>query len=71
MSNCPSRKWKGTPKPVAPDCDYILFIELPWPGESEGILRSSSQALTCPSIYLARWSLRTVPLIAERQAGRM
>ena len=27
-----------------------LFIKLPWPGESEGTFRSSSQAATCPPL---------------------
>ena len=30
---------------------YILFTKLPWPGDSEGTFRSSSQAATCPSVY--------------------
>ena len=33
--------------------------------------RSSSQAATCPSVYHTRWRLHTVPLIAERQAGKL
>ena len=33
--------------------------------------RSSSQAATCPSVYRTRWRLHTVPLIAERQAGKL
>ena len=53
------------------DCNYILFIKLPWPGDSEGTFRSSSQAATCPSVYHTRWRLHTVPLIAERQAGKL
>ena len=50
-------------------CNYILFTELPWPGDSEGTFRSSSQAATCPSVYHTRWRLHTVPFNAERQAG--
>ena len=50
-------------------CNYIFFTKLPWPGDSEGTFRSSSQAATCPSVYHTRWRLHTVPLIAERQAG--
>ena len=30
---------------------YILFTKLPWPGDSEGTFRSSSQAATYPSVY--------------------
>ena len=33
--------------------------------------QSSSQAATCPSVYHTRWRLHTVPLIAERQAGKL
>ena len=53
------------------NCNYILFPKLPWPGDSEGTFRSSSQAATCPSVYHTRWRLHTVPLIAERQAGKL
>ena len=53
------------------NCNYILFTKLPWPGDSEGTFRSSSQAATCPSVYHTRWRLHTVPLIAERQAGKL
>ena len=53
------------------NCNYILFTKLPWPGDSEGIFRSSSQAATCPSVYHTRWRLHIVPLIAERQAGKL
>ena len=49
----------------------ITFSKLPWPGDSEGTFRSSSQAATCPSVYHTRWRLHTVPLIAERQAGKL
>ena len=52
-------------------CNYILFTNLPWPGDSEGTFRSSSQAATCPSVYHTRRRLHTVPLIAERQAGKL
>ena len=50
---------------------FSLFTKLPWPGDSEGTFRSSSQAATCPSVYHTRWRLHTVPLIAERQAGKL
>ena len=50
--------------------NYILFTKLPWPGDSEGTFRSSSQAATCLPVYYTRWWLHTVPLIAERQAGK-
>ena len=50
---------------------YFLFAKLPWPEVSEGTFRSSSQAATCPPVYHTRWRLHTVPLIAERQAGKL
>ena len=53
------------------NCNYILFTKLPWPGDSEGTFRSSSQAATCPPVYHTRWRLHTVPLIAKRQAGKL
>ena len=53
------------------DCDHTLFTKLPWPGDSEGTFRSSSQAATCPLVYHTRWRLHTVPLIAERQARKL
>ena len=33
------------------NCYYILFTKLPWPGDSKGTFRSSSQAATCPPVY--------------------
>ena len=42
-------------------CNYILFTKLPWPGENEGIFRSSSQAAPCSPVYHTRWRLYTVP----------
>ena len=51
--------------------NYILFTKLPWPGDSEGTFRSSSQAATCPSVCHTRRRLHTAPLIAERQAGKL
>ena len=53
------------------NCNYTLFTKLPWPGDSEGTFQSSSQDATCPSVYHTRWKLHTVPLIAERQAGKL
>ena len=50
---------------------YILFTKLPWPGDSEGTFRSSSQAAICPPVYHTQRRLHTVPLIAERQAGKL
>ena len=47
------------------------FTMLPLPGDSEGTFRSSSQAATCPPVYHTRWRLHIVPLIAERQAGKL
>ena len=52
-------------------CNYILFTKLPWPGDSEGNFRSSSQAATCPPVYHTRRRLHTVPFNAERQAGKL
>ena len=51
--------------------NYILFTKLPWPGDSEGTFRSSSQAATCPPVYHTRWRLHTVPFIVERQAEKL
>ena len=53
------------------NCNYILFTKLPWPGDSEGTFRSSSQAATCPPVYHTLRRLHTVPLIAERQAEKL
>ena len=53
------------------NCNYILFTKLPWPGDSEVTFRSSSQAATCPPVCHTRWRLHTIPLIAERQAGKL
>ena len=52
------------------NCNYTLFTKLPWPGDSEGTFRSSSQAATCPPVYHTRRRLHTVPLIAESQARK-
>ena len=52
-------------------CNYILFTKLPWPGDSEGTFRSSSQTATCPPVYHTRRRLHTVPFNAERQAGKL
>ena len=51
--------------------NYILFTKLPWPGDSKGTFRSSSQAATCPPVYHTRRRLHTVPFNAERQAGKL
>ena len=53
------------------NCNYIFFTKLPWPGDSEGNFQSPSQDATFPSVYHTRWRLHTVPLIAERQAGKL
>ena len=53
------------------NCNYILFTKLRWPGDSEETLQSSGQAATCPSVYHTKWRLHTVPLIAERLAGKL
>ena len=52
-------------------CNYILFTKLPWPGDYEGTFRSSSQASAGPPVYHTRRRLHAVPLIAERQAGKL
>ena len=49
-------------------CNYISFTKLSWPGDNKGTFRSSSQAVTCPSVYHTRRRHHTVSLIAERQA---
>ena len=49
----------------------FYFTKLSWPGDSEGTFWSSSQAATCPPVYHIRRRLHTVPLIAERQAGKL
>ena len=53
------------------NCNYILFTKLPWSGDSKGNFWSLSQAATFPPLYLTRWRLHTVSLIAERQAGKL
>ena len=42
-----------------------------WPEKSEETFRSLSQAATSPPVYHTWWRLHTVPLIAERQAGKL
>ena len=66
------RKGRGREDRVPQDfdscnCSCISFTKLRWPGEIEGTFRSSSQA--APVCYTRR--LRTVPLIAEPQAGKL
>ena len=53
------------------NCNYVLFTKFPWPGDSEETFQSSSQAAAYPPVYHTRWRLHTVPLIAERQAGKL
>ena len=53
------------------NCNYILYTNLPWPGDSEGIFRSSGQATTCLPVYHTRRWLHAVPFNAERQAGKL
>ena len=53
------------------NCNYILFSDLPLPEDSERTFRFSSQTATCPPVYHTGWRLHTVPLIAERQAGKL
>ena len=54
-------------------CNYILSTKLPWPVDNEEILRSLSQAATCP---LTTYSPNMVKasycsLTAERQVGKL
>ena len=44
---------------------------MPWPEDSERTFWSSSQAATCPPVNHTRRRLHTVPLIAERQTGKL
>ena len=44
--------------------NYILFTKLPRPGDSVLVFE-------VPPVYHMRWRLHTVPLIAERQAGKL
>ena len=44
---------------------------MPWPGDSEGIFRSLIQAATCQPVYHTWRRPQTVPLFAERQAGKL
>ena len=69
VMNCPTtpRLYLTLPR----NCNHISFTKLPWPGDSEGTFRSSSQAATCPPVYHTRRRLHTVPLIAERQVGKL
>ena len=64
---CPFNSWTW----LVINGNYILFTKLPWPGDSEGSIRSSSQAATCPPVYHTRRRLHTVSLIAERQAEKL
>ena len=71
-----SNYWGGyfPPSPLGfgtPAGKYILFTKLPRPGDSEGTFRSSSQAATYPPVFHTRLRLHTVPLTAERQAGKL
>ena len=65
------KKISNAARAVYCNCNYILFAKLPWPGDSEGTFRSSSQAATCPPVYHTRRRLHTVPFNAERQAGKL
>ena len=49
----------------------MLFTKLPWPEDSEGAFRPASQAAACPPVYHTWRRLRTIHLIAERQAGKL
>ena len=48
-----------------------LFTKFPYPGDSEGIFRSSSQAAACPPVYHTQWRLQTLLFVAERLAGKL
>ena len=64
--------FNGTESDIVIVIVIIHFItKLPWPGDSEGTFRSSSQAATCQPVYHTRRRLHTVSLIAEHQAGKL
>ena len=76
----PKRKFSNIPKPinivntqlhVIVESRNILFGKLSWPGDSEGTPRSSSQAAFFPPAYLTWRRVLTLPLIAERLAGKL
>ena len=48
---------------------FVLFTTLAWLGDSEGTFQTSSQAASC--VCHTRRRLHAVPLIAERQAGKL
>ena len=50
---------------------YILFTQLPWPGDIEGTFWFSSRVDTCLPVYhTTRWRLHIVSLIPERQVWK-
>ena len=51
------------------NCNYILFTKLPWPGDSEGTFRSSSQAATCSPVYHTRRRLHTALYLLNVKQG--
>ena len=56
---------------VHTNCNYIFYSPSCRGQETvKGFLRSSSQAVTCLSVYHTRWRLYTIPFIAERQAKK-
>ena len=44
---------------------------MPWSGDCEGTFWSLSQDVACPLVYQTWQRRHTVPLIAERQAGKL
>ena len=53
------------------NCNCIFFTKLPWPGDSEGTFRSSSQAASCIPVYHTRLRLHSLSSVAEYQAGKL
>ena len=63
--------WHLSRRIVKNNCNYILFTKFPRSGDSEGTFWCLSQAATFLPVYHTQWRLHTVPLIAERQAGKL
>ena len=53
------------------NCNYILFTKLPWPGDSEGTFRSSSQAATPAHLSTTHGGGSTLSLFVKRQAKKL
>ena len=50
---------------------YKIIIKLPWPGDTEGTFRCSSQAAACQPVHRTWWKLHTVSVSAERLVGKL